>query len=65
MYSKSEMACFAEGVKFIFQISVLISKCQLWGVIIMKKLYALGYGELLMVSRDEEHGAFAGVGEGV
>ena len=29
MYSKSEMACFAEGVKFIFQISVLISKCQL------------------------------------
>ena len=31
----------------------------------MKKLYALGYGELLMVSRDEEHGAFAGVGEGV
>ena len=23
----SEMACFAEGIKFIFQISVLISKC--------------------------------------
>ena len=29
MYSKSEMACFAKGIKFIFQISVLISKCQL------------------------------------
>ena len=29
MNSKSEMACFAEGIKFIFQISVLISKCQL------------------------------------
>ena len=28
MYSKSEMACFAEGIKFIFQISVLILKCQ-------------------------------------
>ena len=24
----------------------------------MKKLYVLGYGELLMVSRDEERGAF-------
>ena len=33
----------------------------------MKKLYALGYGELLMFSRDEERGAFefyAGVEEG-
>ena len=29
MYSKSEMACFAKGKKIIFQISVLISKCQL------------------------------------
>ena len=34
----------------------------------MKKLYALGYGELLMFSRDEERGAFefhAGVEEGL
>ena len=37
-----------------------------YDVIIMKKLKALGYGELLMFSRDEEHGPFefqAGVGE--
>ena len=38
-----------------------------YDVIIMKKLYSLGHGELLMFSRDEERGAFefyAGVEEG-
>ena len=39
-----------------------------YDVIIMKKLYTLGYGELLMFSRDEERGAvefYVGVEEGL
>ena len=39
-----------------------------YDVIIMQKLYALGYGGLMMFSRDEERGAFefdAGVKEGL
>ena len=56
-YSKSEMACFAECIKFIFQIFVLISKCQLW-CDHYEKTFCSWLWRIIDVQQGEERGAF-------